>query len=79
MQAIEFEADIKEGVVKLPPEYQHLKNTHARIVVLFDATDAQNGANYLTTGKVIDFSNVELPSMAATDGVDFQRKLRDDW
>ncbi|NWO04467.1 MAG: hypothetical protein HLX50_01825 [Alteromonadaceae bacterium] len=36
MYAIEFEADIQDGVVKIPPEYARLKNTHARVVVMVE-------------------------------------------
>lgn len=34
MYAIEFETDIQDGVVKIPDEYQQLKNKHARVVIL---------------------------------------------
>ena len=36
MYAIEFEADIQDGVVKIPPEYARLKNAHARVVVMVE-------------------------------------------
>lgn len=36
MYAIEFEADIKEGIVKIPDKYSRLKNTHARVVLLIE-------------------------------------------
>ena len=36
MYAIEFEADIENGVVKIPPEYARLRNAHARVVVLVE-------------------------------------------
>jgi len=43
MYAVEFEADIRDGVVKIPEEYARLKNTHARIVVLLEGegTDSE--------------------------------------
>lgn len=46
MYAIEFEADIENGVVKIPPEYARLRNAHARVVVLIDEpkTDSDVGA-----------------------------------
>jgi len=37
MYAVEFEADIRDGVVKIPERYARLKNTHARIVVLLES------------------------------------------
>lgn len=36
MYAVEFEADIRDGVVKIPEQYARLNNTHARIVVLLE-------------------------------------------
>lgn len=36
MYAIEFETDIQDGVVRIPPEYALLKNTHARVVVIVE-------------------------------------------
>ncbi|MEX0606012.1 MAG: hypothetical protein WD623_13970 [Marinobacter sp.] len=36
MYAVEFEADIRDGVIKIPEQYAQLKNAHARIVVLLE-------------------------------------------
>ena len=36
MYAIEFEAQIQDGVVKIPPEYALLKNAHASVVVMLE-------------------------------------------
>ena len=41
MYAVEFEADIRDGVVKIPEQYARLKNTHARIVVLLEGSDSE--------------------------------------
>jgi hypothetical protein len=40
MYAIEFEADIQNGVVKIPPEYARLRNIHARVVVMVGESKA---------------------------------------
>ncbi|OOC11202.1 MULTISPECIES: hypothetical protein [Thioalkalivibrio] len=42
MYAIEFETDIRDGVVRIPGEYARLNNTHARVVVLVDDGDAKD-------------------------------------
>lgn len=39
MYAVEFETDIRDGVVKIPDEYARLNNAHARVVVLVDEPD----------------------------------------
>ena len=36
MYAVEFEAEIRDGVVRIPEEYARLRNGHARVVVLLD-------------------------------------------
>jgi len=42
MYAVEFEADIRDGVVKIPEQYARLKNTHARIVVLLEGESSDS-------------------------------------
>lgn len=77
MHAIEFEADIQNGVVKIPDEYGHLMNRHARIVVLYENTTEELSPSVKQVG--IDFTSVNVPSLAAKDGVEYQRNLRDEW
>ena len=36
MYAVEFEADIRDGVVRIPAQYEVVNNTHARVVILVD-------------------------------------------
>lgn len=36
MYAVEFEAEIRDGVVRIPEEYARLRNGHARVVVLLE-------------------------------------------
>lgn len=42
MYAIEFEADVQDGVVKIPEEYKQLGNKHVRVVVLVKDEDAES-------------------------------------
>ncbi|MGP9768313.1 hypothetical protein ACT3UM_21575 [Halomonas sp. AOP13-D3-9] len=77
MHAIEFETDIQNGVVKIPEEYGYLKNRHARIVVLYENTIDESNVSASQAG--IDFASVKAPSLAAQNGVEYQRKLRDEW
>jgi len=77
LYAIEFEADIRDGVVKIPEQYQLLKNGHARIVVLYDTSSVANNA--IEQPVEIDFSQVKAPSFAQREGGEYQRSLRDEW
>jgi len=36
MYAIEFEADLKDGVLKIPDVYKSWSNQHVRVVMLFE-------------------------------------------
>lgn len=77
MQAIEFETDIQNGVVKIPEEYGYLKNRHARIVVLYENTTEET--NISADQTCLDFASVKAPSLTAHHGVEYQRNLRDEW
>ncbi|XKH01343.1 hypothetical protein LG325_00785 [Marinobacter nauticus] len=48
MYAVEFEADIRDGVVKIPEQYARLKNTHARIVVLLEGEGSDSEVRALS-------------------------------
>lgn len=41
MYAIEFETEIRNGVMVIPEKYARLKNTHARVVILVDEDDSR--------------------------------------
>lgn len=60
MYTIEFEADIQNGVIKIPTEYSSLKNRHARVVILLDDT-SNNNENQQTTGS---FNAAELRAIS---------------
>ncbi|MCL7929570.1 hypothetical protein [Halomonas llamarensis] len=74
MYAIEFEADIKNGVVKIPPEYSELQNHHAHIVVM-----VKDSAISEISDSPLDFSRTEIATFKHQDGVEMQRKMRDEW
>ncbi|XUO88141.1 hypothetical protein RVM26_03320 [Halomonas sp. KM072] len=77
MQAIEFEADIQDGMVKIPDEYGDLKNRHARIVVLYENSTAAPSEPEASSG--LDFSSVKAPTLTAQEGLEYQRSMRDEW
>ncbi len=54
MYAIEFEAQIKDGVVKIPEQYARLMNAHARVVVLIDNADQELKAMSEHSASTID-------------------------
>ena len=74
MYAIEFEADIQNGVVKLPSEYASLQNSHAKIVVMVKDEVAQG-----PEPSPLDLSDVEIEAFQGREAVEMQREMRDEW
>ncbi|PHQ14439.1 hypothetical protein [Marinobacter profundi] len=74
MYAIEFEADIRSGMVKIPAEYAHLKDAHARIVVM-----VRDEALPMVEQSPLDFSDTEIEAFKGKDAVAIQREMRDEW
>ena len=76
MYAIEFETDIRDGMVKIPENYSKLRNAHAKIVVMIDD---QQEAKETRREASIDFSTLNIEAFANIDGIDYQRQSRDEW
>jgi len=74
MYAIEFEADIKNGMVKIPAEYTQLEDSHARILVM-----VSDEASLTIEKSSLDFSNVDIQAFKEKDAVVMQREMRDEW
>ena len=77
MKAIEFEADIQDGIVKIPESYAAYKDTHARIVILINEAEA-SGVAAPDEGQ-LDFSKFKVNAFDHIDGLEFQREVRHDW
>ncbi|PVY70800.1 hypothetical protein C8D92_108157 [Tamilnaduibacter salinus] len=74
MYAIEFEANIENGIVRIPEQYERLKNSHAKVVVMVDENVAE------AADEVgLDFSGCVIHSFEGQDGLQVQRTMRDDW
>lgn len=74
MHAIEFEADIENGVIRLPAIYHKLPKTHARIIVL---TDAAPTCKQATAFNPRLFFGVGRQSKAAIDA--YLQEARAGW
>ena len=74
MYAVEFEADIRNGIVKIPEIYRQLNNAHAKVVVI--VSDERITAKSETE---LDFSNTEIKSFSGQDALDIQKAMRDEW
>lgn len=71
MQAIEFEAQLKDGVIELPEPYRHWReNGSVKVIVLAseDQTPQEKDINR-HAGKVT----------LTQDPLDYQNAMRDEW
>ncbi|SOB74557.1 hypothetical protein SAMN04488490_0039 [Marinobacter sp. LV10R510-11A] len=74
MYAIEFEADIRNGTVKLPEKYRLLDSAHVRVVLTV------NDERLMGEPEVeLDFSNTEIKAFSGRDALELQRTMRDKW
>lgn len=74
MYAVEFEADIRNGTVKVPEIYRHFDNVHAKVVLLV------NDDRIRPQSEVeLDFSSTEIKSFSAQDALSIQKAMRDEW
>lgn len=74
MYTIEFEADIQDGMVKIPEKYSQLENSHARIVVMVVEPKTKG-----LSESSLDLSNCGIKAFDGKDGLEIQRELRDEW
>lgn len=74
MYAIEFEADIKKGLVRIPKEYSQLSDGHARVIVM--VRDEVVPSPKETS---LDFSDIDIDAFKGKDAVAIQREMRDEW
>lgn len=74
MYTIEFEADIRNGTVKIPEMYRQLDNAHAKIVLMVNDERLR-----VQPETELDFSNIEISAFSGRDALDIQRTMRDEW
>ncbi len=71
MQAIEFEAELTGGVIRLPLSYQHWQEgQHVKVIVLAAENDTPEDRNINRHAGKITLTQDPLP---------FQDALRDEW
>lgn len=76
MRAIEFKADIKDGIIEIPAEYKSLKNQVARVIILTEDKSETNPDSLESVLKAIQerkvFGEIDDP-------VRWQQSLREEW
>jgi hypothetical protein len=74
MYAIEFETDIKDGVLRIPEEYRQLKDGHARVVIMVHEELKSEPEE-----RPLDLSGCEIQAFSNIDALKVQREMRDEW
>jgi hypothetical protein len=58
MYAVEFEANIDNGIVHIPARYKKLQNSHAKIIIMVDEESEHKDElalqQFLDNGKKVD-------------------------
>lgn len=76
MQAIEFETQLKDGIVQLPLSYQHWQEGKTIKVILL-AEDSVESATEIKKTSVINRHAGKI--RLSQDPLEFQRAIRDEW
>jgi hypothetical protein len=75
MQAIEFETQLKDGMVQLPPSYQHWQDGKTIKVILL----AEDNIESVTETKKTSAINRHAGKIKLSqDPLEFQRAIRDE-
>ena len=67
MLAYEFEADVVEGVIKVPDAYLGRVTPHLKVILMCDENEAT--ANFKSGESVVDFSQFHISSFEGVDSV----------
>jgi hypothetical protein len=62
MYAVEFETEIRDGVVKIPDKYARLKNAHARVVLLVEEPAADTEVSAFSEHSASTIEEWRAPS-----------------
>ncbi len=76
MYTIKFEAKIVDGIIKIPLEYEHIYNTHAKVTLMLenDCIIDQHSSSKL---QILDFTRNITTCFNDINPVEYQRKIRD--
>ena len=74
MEAVEFEVDSKDGIIKIPHKYKGLYSKHLKLIVLFPHRKVVSSAN-----RKYRFDDLVGKLEWSGDPVSEQRKLRNEW
>jgi hypothetical protein len=60
MYAIEFEADVKDGMIKIPSQYKELNSKHIKVIALLDDLEMTKPLEKTQGGQMRQFSDAYI-------------------
>jgi len=76
LHTIEFDAEISNGVINVPQEFQEVFNGYVK-VILATQSNPNSGKDSTEKTKILDFSQHQISSFQDINPVEFQRRIRD--
>ena len=78
MYAVEFETNVTSRFIELK-DFEQFLNRHVKVIVLTDEAEKDLQSDAVSPMSGYDFSNYKVKAFRNTDGVAYQRALRDEW
>ncbi|MEN9610546.1 MAG: hypothetical protein RLZZ628_1360 [Bacteroidota bacterium] len=79
MQAIEFEAIILNGQIRIPLQYPNLEQVKAKVIVLYTAAPAQGNYNKQSLLLSLEKAAQKGVFQHIPNAVKWQQQLRNEW
>lgn len=73
MYAVEFEADIQNGVLQIPDQFPRFQKGHAKVLLMVEEPSVPEKEDR------IDFSQCSVNAFNGIDPLEYQKTLRDEW
>lgn len=81
MKVIEFNADVKNGMIVLPLQFKEINLKSSKIIILYNDSPENSSLEEKKNRMRNKFLKLQElnPFRELTDPVEWQKKLRDDW
>jgi len=79
MKAIEFETTIRDGLIRVPSNYKNMKNTQAKVTVVFNENHETENYDKKLLLKMFSKANKSGIFNEIVDSVSWQKHQRNEW
>jgi hypothetical protein len=78
MYAVEFETNVTSRFIELK-DFEQFMNRHVKVIVLADEVETVSQSDSPHPANGYDFTRYKVKAFRNTDGVAYQRALRNEW